>query len=132
MSERRAGGGYRGGMPASEVPPPPPVPSAAMAAAPAFPSGELRSLLRESVTVVKPGELLVIRVSENFTPNQWREYQQVVNRWLAENAPDIKALVVPAAGGQIVRQVPEDEAALTERINRILARQALRNTARRA
>lgn len=93
---------------------------------------EMRSLLRECVTVVKPGELLVIRVSENVTPNQLREYNEWVSRWLDGNMPGIKALVVTGQDGQIVRQVPEDEAALTERINRILARQALRNTARRA
>ena len=37
---------------------------------------EVRALLRECVTVVRPGETLVIRVPENTTPKQLRELQE--------------------------------------------------------
>jgi hypothetical protein len=33
-------------------------------------------LVRECVTVVRPGETLVVRVSDNTTPNQLRELQE--------------------------------------------------------
>lgn len=64
---------------------------------------EVRQLLRECVTVVRPGEILVIQVSENFAPNQLREYQDSVTWWLRENAPDIKALVIP---GKVASRAP--------------------------
>jgi hypothetical protein len=66
---------------------------------------EVRQLLRECVTVVKPGEVLVIRTTD-LTPNQMREYQEAVNWWVAENAPEVKVLVIHGEGGQIVRQEP--------------------------
>jgi len=40
---------------------------------------EMRSLLRECVTVVAPGETLVLRLSESFTPFQAREWQDALN-----------------------------------------------------
>lgn len=42
--------------------------------------GEIRQLLRECVTVVKPGECVVLRVA-GLTPQQHREYQTAVNAW---------------------------------------------------
>jgi len=53
---------------------------------------EIRQLLRECVTVVKPGEVLVIRVPD-FTPEQLREYSDMVRWWLDENAPGVKCLI---------------------------------------
>jgi hypothetical protein len=41
---------------------------------------EVYQLLRECVTVVKPGEALVVRIAD-LTPNQHREYQQAVREW---------------------------------------------------
>ena len=56
----------------------------------------LRQLLRECVTVVKPGEVLFFSSGDpNMTPNQMRELQDFISWWLAENAPDVKALVLP-------------------------------------
>ena len=49
------------------IPPPPPLTP-----------DEIRRLLRECVTVVKPGETLVIR-GANWTPNKVREIQQVMD-----------------------------------------------------
>jgi hypothetical protein len=56
---------------------------------------EIRSLLRECVTVVKPGETLILRCPEGWTPNQVREIQRHAHRWLEENAPDVRVMVVP-------------------------------------
>jgi len=52
-------------------------------------------LLRESVTVVKPGEVLFFTGPEYFTPTHVREVQDMIDWWLAENAPDVKAVVLP-------------------------------------
>jgi predicted SAM-dependent methyltransferase len=41
---------------------------------------EVRQLLRECVTVVKPGEALVVRIA-NLSPAQCREYQRAVTDW---------------------------------------------------
>lgn len=41
---------------------------------------EVRQLLRECVTVVKPGETLVVRM-EGLTPGQHGEYQRAVTDW---------------------------------------------------
>lgn len=60
---------------------------------------EVRQLLRESVTVVKPGEVLFYTYGDpNGTPNQIREMQQVINGWLECNAPEVKVLVLPHGG----------------------------------
>ena len=52
-------------------------------------------LLRECVTVVKPGEALVLR-TENWTPNQVREYQDVLDRWHDGGGLPFKVVVVIA------------------------------------
>ena len=49
-------------------------------------------LLRGCVTVVRPGEVLVVRVPEPWTPDQAAEYQQWLNYEAGEAG--IKALVV--------------------------------------
>jgi hypothetical protein len=48
-------------------------------AAQALKADEIRALLAESVTVVAPGETLVIQVDHTWTPNQMREYQCSLN-----------------------------------------------------
>jgi hypothetical protein len=57
--------------------------------------GQVRHLLRECVTVVAPGEILVLRCPEGWTPEQAGEMQWCAARWLEENAPDVRVLVVP-------------------------------------
>lgn len=64
---------------------------------------EVRQLLRECVTVVKPGEILVVQPGADYTPNQLREIQQMVDFWLATNALGTKALVIPGEAHQVVR-----------------------------
>jgi hypothetical protein len=73
------------GVSAAPVPPP-------------LTSDQVRQLLRECVTVVKPGEVLVIRVHENTTPNQLREQQDMTDAWTAENAPGMRVMLTWAAG----------------------------------
>jgi hypothetical protein len=53
---------------------------------------EVRQLLRECVTVVTPGELLVIRAPD-LTPEQLYEYNEVVKRWLGDLAPGVRCLI---------------------------------------
>jgi hypothetical protein len=53
---------------------------------------DVRQLLRECVTVVKPGEVLVIRVP-GLTPEQLYEYNEAVKRWLGDLAPGVRSLV---------------------------------------
>lgn len=55
----------------------------------------VRALLRECVTVVKPGEVLILRAADDMTPEHVRDIHEVVDAWLAHNAPAIRALVVP-------------------------------------
>ena len=42
---------------------------------------QVRQLLRECVTVVKPGETLIVRVPVTWTPEQVGNYQQNFNDW---------------------------------------------------
>jgi hypothetical protein len=59
-------------------------------------SDEIRQLLRECVTVVKPGEVLFFSCGDpNMTPVQMRELQEVFSAWLEYEAPDVKVLVLP-------------------------------------
>ena len=54
---------------------------------------EVRQLLRECVTVVKPGETLVIR-GRNWTPRQVHEIQQAMNVMHEDGAIPFKVLAV--------------------------------------
>jgi hypothetical protein len=63
--------------------------------APALAPDEVRQLLRECVTVVKPGEVLVLRCPENCSPEQAETMQEHAAYWLADNAPGIRVMVVP-------------------------------------
>lgn len=54
-----------------------------------------RELIRECVTVVKPGEVLVIRVPESWTAEQSGECMRYMNAWLEESAPGVKVMLVP-------------------------------------
>jgi hypothetical protein len=54
---------------------------------------EIRQLLRECVTVVKPGETLIVR-GTNWTPGQTREIQQVMDEMHELGIVPFKALAV--------------------------------------
>lgn len=58
---------------------------------------EVRQLLRECVTVVKPGEVLVIRGLENWTVQQMREVQDVLNAMHGDGTVPFRSLIVPGA-----------------------------------
>jgi hypothetical protein len=58
---------------------------------------EIRQILRECVTVVKPGEVLIFRCPEGWTPIQVAEVGQCAAQWLEDNAPEVKMLVMPDA-----------------------------------
>jgi hypothetical protein len=55
--------------------------------------GAVRRMLRECVTVVKPGETLIVR-GTNWTPNQTREVQQVMDGMHELGIVPFKALAV--------------------------------------
>lgn len=55
----------------------------------------VRALLREAVTVVGPGEVLILRCPENWSPAQCGALQDTAEYWLALNAPAVQVLVVP-------------------------------------
>ena len=74
---------------------------------------EVRQLLRECVIVVKPGETLIIRAYENWTPNQIRELQDSLNAAAGWRDLGFKVLVVPGADfavalAEITHQCPPD------------------------
>jgi hypothetical protein len=56
---------------------------------------EVRQLLRECVTVVKPGEVLFFRCPDDWTVQQARDLHECVRWWLDENAPTVKVMIVP-------------------------------------
>jgi len=53
-----------------------------------------RALLRECVTVVKPGETLVIRVPDSWSPGQVHTYQEYANAATEAGAVPFGVLVV--------------------------------------
>ena len=68
---------------------------------------EIRQLLRESVTVVKPGEVLFFTCPEDYTPTHVREIQEVVSMWLEYNAPDVKFLTLPHGEMAVTEAAPD-------------------------
>lgn len=68
--------------------------------------GELRALLRECVNVVEPGDVLVIRVPADYRADNLQALHELVEVWLAHNAPGVRALVVPAEEITVFRPAP--------------------------
>lgn len=64
------------------------------------PLGEetILAAIRECVTVVKPGETLVIRAQHEWTANQVRELQDALDWYTGSRDLGFKVLVVPGAG----------------------------------
>ena len=71
-----------------------------------------RALLSERVTVVRPGETLVIRVPDSWTPNQAREYQRYADEATERGRIPFKVLVVTGDEFAVV-QPASDEAFAT-------------------
>jgi len=68
----------------------------------------IRSLLRECVTVVRPGETLIIRAWEWMTPDQMREMQEVLNAMHDDGSMPFRAWIVPGAELGVVETAPGD------------------------
>ena len=67
---------------------------------------QVRQFLRECVTVVKPGETLVIRVPWTTTPGQLRELQDAVDQAAGWLDLPFKTLILP--GDQLAVAEPEE------------------------
>lgn len=79
-----------------------------------------RALLREFASVVAPGEVLVIQ--GDWTPQQAAELQDYAEYWLARNAPEIRAIVLPGDAAQVLPAGALDAVA-DAAVERALARQ---------
>ena len=75
--------------------------------APVLGPEQVRQLLAECVTVVRPGEVLVLRCPEDWVPEQVGEMQRYLSEWLEGNAPDIRVLVVPHLDMAVVQPAQE-------------------------
>ena len=62
---------------------------------PPLTADEIRQLLSECVTVVKPGETLILRVPWNTLPAQVRELQDALNDGIEYTQAPFKVFVVP-------------------------------------
>jgi hypothetical protein len=63
-------------------------------------ANQIRTLLRECVTVVRPGETLIVQVGETWTPQQMSEAQRALN-WEDETGKGywpFRVLIVPGTG----------------------------------
>lgn len=56
---------------------------------------EVRQLLRECVTIIKPGETLILRVPWKTTPTQVQELQDALTDGIEYTGAPFKVLVVP-------------------------------------
>lgn len=77
---------------------------------------EIRSLLRECVTVVKPGETLVLRVPMDTSSGRILEIHKALNWGWDEGEPllPFRTVVVPGDGLGVVE--PESDAAFAQRV----------------
>ena len=74
---------------------------------------EVRHLLSECVTVIRPGETLLLRCGRDWTPDQAREVQEWMDRAIEWRDLGFKALVVLAdelgvAVAEVTHQCPPD------------------------
>lgn len=63
-----------------------------------FTGDQVRQLLAECVTVVKPGETLILRLGREWTPRQFRELQDALDSAIQYRDLPFQALAVPADG----------------------------------
>lgn len=64
---------------------------------PALTPEAIRTLLRDHLTVVKPGETLVMRPAADISPNQWRELQDMLDAWHSQGDLPFRVIALPAA-----------------------------------
>lgn len=65
---------------------------------------EARALLRECVTVVAPGETLVIRAADTWTPRQVHDVQGRLREVIADRGLTFEVLLVPGEEFAVVRR----------------------------
>lgn len=63
--------------------------------APEFTPEKLRAVMRGCLTVVKPGETLIMRPDWNATPNQVRELQEWLDRWHFDGDLPFRVIALP-------------------------------------
>ena len=62
-----------------------------------FTPEQVRDFLRENVTVIAPGETLVIRTTD-LTPNAMREYQEALDAWYENGRLPFRCIVLHGDG----------------------------------
>jgi hypothetical protein len=77
---------------------------------------EVRCLLRECVTAVKPGETLVIS-SRDWTPSQIREIQRILDAAHEDGTISFRVLALP--GGELGVVQPESDEGFIKRLERV-------------
>ena len=89
---------------------------------------EVYQLLRECVTVVRPGEALVVRMAD-LTPAQLREWQQALDAWHEDGKLPFRVFVfigdelgVMKAGETVVRHevAPLTDAEFAKQLYRVM------------
>ena len=89
---------------------------------------QIRSFLKDNVTVVAPGETLVIRAND-LTPNQARELSDLMN-YAGENGPYLpfRTVVVPGDGLGVVGAETDEQfaARVAKALGSPQVRQAIR------
>ena len=68
--------------------------------------GELRTLLRECVNVVEPGDILIIRMPPGTRADSLRDLHDLVDVWLTHNSNGVRALLVPAEEIKVLHPAP--------------------------
>ena len=67
----------------------------------------IRALLRECVTVAKPGEVLFFTCGDpDYTPRQIQMIQERIATWLECNAPAVKVIVLPHGEMAVAESAP--------------------------
>ncbi len=67
---------------------------------------DLREFLKANVTVIAPGETLVVQVGEQLTATQVHEYQEALNWSHEDGGLPFRTLVVPGIGLGCVKAGP--------------------------
>ena len=85
------------------------------------PPSEVRAWLRDAVTVVKPGETLVIRVPMSTTSQQLREYRDA----LADAGEQGWPKMVAVCGEELAVVQADSDAEFAARVRKVLAADAM-------
>jgi hypothetical protein len=98
---------------------------------PSLTPDEVRHLLAECVTVVKPGETLVIRVPVTWSPEQVREYGEYLSD--AARFMELPFTPIVVAGDELaVAGPPESDADFIARLERVFPELSRRQMRREA